>query len=133
MMPLTRKPYELAMIKPIRNETDCQAALAAIETLMGAQPGTEEGDRLDVLVTLVEAWERKNCPLDMADPVEAIKFYMEQNDLTPRDLMPLLGPRSRVSEILHRKRPLTLRMIRNLYAAFHLPADVLLQESAPAR
>ena len=99
-------------IKPIKNEEDYRAALKQIEGLMNAQADAPEGDLLDVLVTLIEAYERKAYPIEEADPVEVIKFYMEQNGLDPKDLVPLIGHRNRVYEALNHKRPLTLRMIR---------------------
>lgn len=116
-------------IKPIRNETDYKEALKAVDGLMDAQEGTPEGDMLDVLVTLIEAWEKKTCPMALPDPIEAIKFYLEQNGLAVKDLEPLIGRSSRVYEILNHKRPLTLRMIRNLHDRFGIPAEVLIQET----
>jgi HTH-type transcriptional regulator/antitoxin HigA len=116
-------------IKPIRNEDDYREALNQIETLMNAQEDTSEGDRLDVLVTLVEAYERKMYPVDLPDPVEAIKFYMEQNDMTPKDLEPVIGRINRVYEVLNHTRPLTLKMIRNLHGQFGIPAESLIKES----
>lgn len=113
-------------IKPIRNDEDYRATLAEIEALMGARTGTVEGDRLDVLVTLVEAWERRNFPMDLPDPVEAIKLRMEQRGLTPKDLEPMIGRLNRVYEILNRSRPLTLRMIRRLHEGLGIPADSLI-------
>ena len=117
-------------IKAIRTEEDYRAALKQIEGLMNAEADTPEGDLLDILVTLVEAYERKAYPVEEADPVEVIKFYTEQNGLDPKDLVPLIGHRNRVYEILNHKRPLTLRMIRNLHEAFGISADVLIKKSA---
>ena len=117
-------------IKPIKNEEDYRAALKQIEGLMNTQADTPEGDLLDVLVTLVEAYERKAYPIEEADPVEVIKFYMEQNGLDPKDLVPLIGNRNRVYEVLNHKRPLTLRMIRNLHEAFGISADMLIKKPA---
>ena len=97
-------------IKPIRSKADYRAALKAVEDLMSARAGSPEGDRLDVMVTLIEAYERKHYPLDPPDPVEAIKFRMEQMALAPKDLVPMIGQLNRVYEILNRKRPLTLQM-----------------------
>jgi HTH-type transcriptional regulator/antitoxin HigA len=105
-------------IKPIRNDNDYRSTLREIDTLMTAKPGSSEGDRLDVLVTLVEAYERVHFPMDLPDPIEAIKFVMEQRGLTPRDLEPAIGRLNRVYEVLNRTRPLTLAMIRNLHASF---------------
>ncbi len=115
-------------IKPIRNEDDYREALNRIESLMNAQEDTSEGDQLDVLVTLVEAYERKVYPMDLPDPVEAIKFYMEQNDMTPKDLEPVIGRRNRVYEVLNHTRPLTLKMIRNLHGQLGIPAESLIKE-----
>ena len=115
-------------ISPIRNEDDYREALSQIETLMGAQENTREGDKLDILVTLVEAYERKNYPMDLPDPVEAIKFYMEQNNMTPKDLEPVIGRKNRVYEVLNYRRPLTLKMIRNLHGQFGIPAESLIKE-----
>jgi HTH-type transcriptional regulator/antitoxin HigA len=117
------------MIKPIRNEADYRDALARIEALMGAQENTPEGDQLDIFVTLVEAYERKAYPMDLPDPVEAIKFYMEQNEMTPKDLEPAIGRINRVYEVLNHTRPLTLKMIRNLHGRFGIPAESLIKES----
>lgn len=117
-------------IKPIRTEMDYRAALRAIETLMDARPETPEGDRLDVLVTLVEAYERANFPMDLPDPVEAIKFVMEQRGLTVKDLEPAIGRSNRVYEVLAHKRPLTLKMILQLHERFGIPAESLIKRSA---
>lgn len=115
-------------IKPIRNENDYKEALNQIEALMTAQEDTYEGDQLDVLATLVEAYERKTYPMDLPDPVEAIKFYMEQNDMTPKDLEPVIGRINRVYEVLNHTRPLTLKMIRNLHGQLGIPAESLIKE-----
>ena len=117
------------MIKPIRNETDYRDALNQIEALMGAKENTPEGDQLDVLATLVEAYERKTCPMDLPDPVEAIKFHMEQNEMTPKDLEPAIGRINRVYEVLNHTRPLTQKMIRKLHGRFGIPAESLIRES----
>jgi len=117
-------------IKPIRNEDDYRNALNQIETLMDAQENTPEGDQLDILVTLVEAYERKAYPMDLPDPVESIKFYMEQNEMTPKDLEPLIGRMNRVYEVLNHTRPLTLKMIRNLHGQLGIPAESLIKEPA---
>jgi HTH-type transcriptional regulator/antitoxin HigA len=103
-------------------------ALAEIETLMRAEPGTPEGNRLDVLATLVEAWEARHMPIEAPDPIAAILFMMEQKGLQRRDLEPAIGSRARVAEILNRRRALTLPMIRALSRLLNLPADVLVQE-----
>ena len=115
------------MIKPIKTEADYQAALKEIEHLFDATPGTREGDRLEVLTTLVEAYEEKHFPLPLPDPIEAILYYIETRGLTRRDLERYIGSRARVSEVLNRKRPLTMEMIRNLHKGFGIPAEVLIQ------
>jgi HTH-type transcriptional regulator/antitoxin HigA len=117
------------MIRPIRNEDDYRGALNQIEALMNAHENTPEGDQLDVLTTLVEAYERKAYPMDLPDPVEAIKFYMEQNEMTPKDLESVIGRLNRVYEVLNHTRPLTLKMIRNLHRQFGIPAESLIKES----
>ncbi len=116
-------------IRPIRSEEDYRAALREIEQIMDAGPGSPEGDRLDVLATLVEAWERTNYPIDFPDPVEAIRFRMEQQGLTVDDLVPIIGRRNRVYEVLARKRPLTLRMIEGLHEVLGIPAESLLKHA----
>ena len=116
-------------IKPIKSEADYDAALAEIESLWGAPLGTADGDKLDVLATLVEAYERKHHPIYPPDPVEAIKFRMEQLGLTRKDLEPYLGPRSRVSEIFHHKRELSISMIRRLHKGLGIPLESLIVES----
>ena len=120
-------------IKPIRTKADYRAALKEIEALMSARAGTPEGGRLDVLVTLVEAYEKKHYRFDLPDPVEAIKFRMEQMALGPKDLVPMIGQINRVYEILNRKRPLTLQMIRRLHRELGIPAESLIKESAQRR
>jgi HTH-type transcriptional regulator / antitoxin HigA len=115
-------------IKPIKSERDHRRALKEIERLMDARPNTADGDRLDVLTTLIEAWEQKHHPIDAPDPVEAIRFAMEQRGVTRRDLEPLIGSRARVAEILNYKRPLTLPMIRRLHARLGIPAETLIRE-----
>lgn len=117
-------------IKPIRTEADYRATLREIETLMTAKAGSPEGDRLDVLVTLVEAYERVHFPMDFPDPIEAIKFVMEQKGLSVKDLEPAIGRRNRVYEVLNRTRPLTLAMIRNLHDSLGIPAESLIKHSA---
>lgn len=114
-------------VRPIRTERDYEAALAEIEGLMLARSGTPEGDRLDVLATLVEAWEAVHHSIEAPDPIALIHFVMEQRGLGRADLQPMLGERGRVSEILARRRPLTLAMIRKLQAGLGLPADVLVR------
>jgi HTH-type transcriptional regulator/antitoxin HigA len=116
-------------IKPIKTDADYRAALAEIETLMAATLDSPEGERLDLLVTLVEAYERDHYPMDLPDPVEAIRFEMEQNGLTPKDLEPMIGRSNRVYEILSRKRPLTLKMIWRLHRDLGIPAESLIKPS----
>ena len=115
------------MIKPIRTEADYEQALHEIENLMDAQPETEEADRLDVLVTLVEAYEARHFPILPPDPIAIIEYYLNQRGLTRRALEPYLGSRARVSEILNRRRPLSLQMIRRLQSGLGIPADLLVQ------
>jgi HTH-type transcriptional regulator / antitoxin HigA len=114
-------------IAPLKTKQDYRRALREIEGLMRAKRNTPEGDRLDVLVTLVEAWEQRHYPLDLPDPIEAIKYHMEQNGLAPRDLIPFIGNRNRVHEVLNRRRPLTLKMIQRLHAGLRIPAESLLK------
>jgi len=114
-------------IEPIKTQRDYSRVLKEIEGLMMAKRHSAEGDRLDVLVTLVEAWERKHYPLDLPDPVEAIKFHMEQSGLQPRDLIPFIGSRNRVHEVLNRRRPLTLKMIWRLHQGLGIPAESLIK------
>ena len=120
-------------IKPIRTKADYRAALKEIEALMSARAGTPEGARLDVLVTLVEAYEKKHYRFDLPDPVEAIKFRMEQMELGPKDLVPMIGQINRVYEVLNRKRPLTLQMIRRLHRTLGIPAESLIKEPSQRR
>lgn len=117
-------------IKPIKTKRDYERVLNEIGGLMAAKANTPEGDRLDVLVTLVEAYEARHFALDLPDPVEAIKFAMEQRNLTPRDLVPYIGKPNRVYEVLSRKRPLTLAMVRKLHAGLGIPAESLIREAA---
>ncbi len=112
-------------IRPIRTEKDHDAALARIDELMGAKAGSPEGDELDVLVTLVCAYEEKHFPMDPSDPLMAIQFRMEQQGLTRKDLEPMIGSRARVSEVLTGKRPLTLPMIRRVRDGLGISADLL--------
>ena len=114
-------------ITPIKTQRDYRRALKDVEGLMMAKRGTPDGDRLDVLVTLVEAWEAKHYPLDLPDPVEAIKYHLVQSGLAPRDLIPFIGSRNRVYEVLNRKRPLTLKMIWRLHDGLGIPAESLIK------
>lgn len=119
-------------IRPIRTEADYEAALAEIARLFNAAPDTPEGDRLDVLATLVEAYEAQHYPIPEPDPVEAIKYFMESRGLTRTDLEPYIGSRARVAEVLNRKRPLSLNMIRRLYSGLGIPAEALVGPYAVA-
>jgi HTH-type transcriptional regulator / antitoxin HigA len=115
-------------IKPIRTEADYKAALKEIAALMESDPalGTPDGDRLDVLVTLVQAFEARHYAIDLPDPIEAIKFRMEQQNLKPKDLEPMIGRSNRVYEILNRKRPLTMSMVRKLHTGLGISAECLI-------
>jgi HTH-type transcriptional regulator / antitoxin HigA len=114
-------------IKPIKSEADYEAALKEIERLFEATPGTAEADRLEVLTTLVGAYEEKHYAIPLPDPIEAIQFHLESRGLSRRDLERFIGSRARVSEILNRKRPLTMEMIRNLHEGLGISAEVLIQ------
>jgi HTH-type transcriptional regulator/antitoxin HigA len=114
-------------IKPIKTDEDYRVALDEIDRLFDAVPNTPEADRLEVLVTLVETYEQRYFDTSLPDPIEAIKYYMESRGLSRKDLEPFIGSSARVSEILNRKRSLTLRMIRNLEAGLGIPAEVLVQ------
>lgn len=118
-------------INPIHTEVDYKATLKEIAALMESdpEPGTPDGDRLDILVTLVQAFEAKHHPIGVPDPVEAIKFRMEQSGLSVKDLEPIIGKSNRVYEVLNRKRPLTLAMIRRLHHSLGIPAEVLIAET----
>jgi HTH-type transcriptional regulator/antitoxin HigA len=117
-------------IQPIHTTKDYKAALREISQLMADDPvsGTPEGDRLDILATLVQAYEARQFPIDAPDPVEAIRFRMEQNGLSVKDLEPMIGKSNRVYEVLSRKRPLTLAMIRRLHQGLGIPAEALIAE-----
>jgi len=113
-------------IRPIKTEADYRAALSEIENLFDATPNTPRGDQLEVLTTLVEAYEENHYAIPAPDPIEAVLYHMESRGLTRKDLEPYIGHRARVSEILNRKRPLTLRMIQRLHSELGVPAEVLL-------
>jgi HTH-type transcriptional regulator / antitoxin HigA len=118
-------------IKPIRTEADYEAALKEVEKLIESQPGTPHGDRMDVLVTLIEAYEAKHFPVPYPDdPVEVLEYYMESRAITRSELIPFLGSKERVSEVLNRKRGLSLEMIRRLHAGLGIPAELLIGSKA---
>ena len=114
-------------VRPIRTRRDYEAAMKEIERLWGARSGTPDGDHLDVLATLIDAYEAEHYPMDPPDPIEAIKFRMEQQGLTRKDLVKILGTRTRVSEILNRRRNLSIGMIRQLHEKLGISAEVLIR------
>ncbi len=115
-------------IKPVKTKKDHVNALKRIDQLMGAKANSPQGDELDVLVTLVEAFEAKHYPIDAPDPIAAIQHRMEALGMERKDLEPLLGSKSRVSEVLNRKRKLTMDMVRTLHVKMNLPAEALIQD-----
>ena len=117
-------------IKPIRNDIDLSNAMRRLEAVFQAQEGTPEADEMEILVTLIEAYENKHYPIGPADPVDAIKFRMDQQGLTARDLEVYIGPSGRVSEVLNGKRPLSLSMIRRLHEGLRIPYESLLARAA---
>lgn len=119
----------MAEVKPLRSEADYEAALAEAERLWGTKAGTPKGDRLDVLATLIDAYEAEHYPVDPPDPIEAIKFRMEQQGLTRRDLEQIIGTRTRIAEVLNRKRGLSIGMIRRLHERLGISAEVLIRPS----
>jgi HTH-type transcriptional regulator / antitoxin HigA len=120
------------MIKVIKSEEEYEHALEMVEELMdlSPEPGTDEGDILELLILLISVYEKEHYPISMPDPIEAIKFRMQQQELSQNDLIPFLGSRSKVSEVLNGKRPLSLTMIRALHNGLGIPAEILLQKSA---
>lgn len=114
-------------IKPIKTETDYEAALEEIERLFNAKPGTREADRLEVITTLTEAYEEKLYAIPLPDPIEAILYHLESRGFSRHDLEPFIGSRARVSEVLNRRRPLTMEMIRKLHDGWGISAEVLIQ------
>ena len=114
-------------IRPVRTRAAYRAALKEIDSLMNARANTPEGERLDILATLVEAYERRHFPMNLPDPIAAIRFVMEQRGLTAKDLEPMLGRPNRVYEVLNRKRPLTLKMIWHLHKELGIPAESLIR------
>lgn len=117
----------MADVKPIRTEQDYEDALAEIGKLWGAASGTPAGDKLDVIATLVDAYESQRYPMDPPDPIEAIKFRMDQQGLKRKDLESLIGTRGRIAEVLDGKRSLSIAMIRRLHAEFGIPAEILIR------
>lgn len=115
-------------IKPIRNEVDYQKALERLEVIFDAKRGTEEGDELEILAMVIDSYENENFPMDMPDPISAINFRMEQMGLKQKDLVKMIGFKSRVSEIMNKKRKLTLEMIRKLNAGLNIPTEILIQD-----
>ncbi len=113
-------------IKPIRNDDDLTTAFIRLESVFQAEVGTSEADEMEVLVALIEAYENRHYPIEASDPVEAIKFRMEQQGLTPKDLEPFIGKSGRVSEVLNRKRPLSIRMVKKLHDGLHIPYESLM-------
>lgn len=122
-------------IRPIRSEADYQLALRDVAAYFEnePEPGTDEGDRFDILLTLIEAYETRHFPVDLPDPIEAIKFRMDQEGLTAKDLEPAIGRRNRVYEILNGKRNLTLAMVWKLHEMFGIPAESLIKPTRPAK
>ncbi|HCS19164.1 MAG TPA: transcriptional regulator [Bacteroidetes bacterium] len=114
-------------IKPIRNEKDYQMALARLEVIFDAKKGTDTGDELEILAILIDTYENEHFPIDMPDPIEAIKFRMEQMGMKQKDLAEVVGFKSRVSEIMNKKRKLSLDMIRKINQTLHIPTEVLIQ------
>ena len=118
-----------ADVRPIRTEADYEAALEDVAALWGSATGTSEGDRLDVLATLIDAYEARHYPMDPPDPIEAIKFRMEQQGMTRKDLEDVIGTRTRIAEVLNRKRSLSITMIRRLHDRFGISAEILIRPS----
>jgi HTH-type transcriptional regulator / antitoxin HigA len=119
--------------KVIKTEAEYQAALARVEQIFDARPGTPKGDELELMLLLVETYEDKAYPIDPPDPIAALRFRMEQVGMKPKDLIAYIGSKSKVSEVLNGRRPLSLTMIRKLVAGLHLPAEVALQQSKKSR
>jgi len=116
-----------AELKPIRSEADYKRALTELRKLWGAKSGTPAGDRLDILATLIDVYEAEHAPMDPPDPIDAIKFRMEQQGLTRKDMETIIGTRARVTEVLNRKRNLSIAMIRRLHEQLGLPAEILIR------
>jgi HTH-type transcriptional regulator/antitoxin HigA len=120
-------------LKPIRTEADYEAVFAEVERLWGAASGTPDGDRLDVLATLIDAYESEHHPMDPPDPIDAIRFRMEQQGLSRKDLESMIGSRTRVAEVLNRRRGLSINMIRRLHDRLGISAEVLIRQPRPGR
>jgi HTH-type transcriptional regulator/antitoxin HigA len=120
-------------LKPIRTKADYDSALAEVEALWGSRSGTPKGDRLDILATLIEAYETKHFPMDPPDPIEAILFRMDQQEISRKDLEPMIGTRARVAEVLNRKRGLSIEMIRQLHTKLGISAEALIRPSRQSR
>lgn len=116
-------------IHPIKVEADYEQALSEVQRLWGAEEGTKKGDKLDILLVLIDNYEKQHHPINPPDPIEAIKFRMEQMNLSRKDLEKYIGSRGRVSEILNRRRSLSLKMIRNLHSQLHIPLESLISET----
>lgn len=127
MIKLTQTKFEMK-IRPIRNEADYQKALERLEVIFDSKRGTEEGDELEILAIVIDNYENENFPIGMPDPIAAISFRMEQMGLKQKDLVEMIGFKSRVSEIMNRKRKLTLDMIRRLNADLNIPTEILIQD-----
>lgn len=127
MIRLTQTKFKMK-IRPIRNEADYQKALERLDVIFDSKKGTEEGDELEILAIVIDNYENENFPIGMPDPISAISFRMEQMGLKQKDLVKMIGFKSRVSEIMNRKRKLTLDMIRKLNADLNIPTEVLIQD-----
>lgn len=127
MIKLTQTKFKMK-IKLIRNEADYQKALERLEIIFDAKKDTEEGDELEILSIIIDNYERENFPIDMPDPISAINFRMEQMGLKQKDLVNMIGFKSRVSEIMNKKRKLTLEMIRKLHKNLNIPTEILIQD-----
>ncbi len=127
MIKLTQTKFKMK-IAPIHNEKDYHNALERLEVIFDSKKGTEQGDELEILSILIDNYENKNFPIGMPDPIEAIKFRMEQMGMKQKDLAEIVGFKSRVSEILNKKRKLTLEMVRKLNVNLHIPTEVLIQD-----
>lgn len=127
MIKLTQTKFKMK-ISPIRNEKDYQKALERLEVIFDAKQGTKEGDELEILAILIDNYENENFPIEMPDPISAIKFRMEQMGLKQKDLVEMVGFKSRVSEVMNRKRKLTLEMIRKLNTTLRIPTEILIQD-----